>query len=580
MKNLKKYFALFACMFLVTHMAVSQQVTRNEAINAAVSALHIKGDKNTSFSDMDSVFVMNKNNHTLLYEVRFKNGETVLLSGNKACLPILGYYKVTKRNAPILSQKDAIPEGLQDILRDYAHQNEECFKTREPMASHAYWDTLLLFNPERNNRAMLSTIVLPMLTTHWGQNESNDTDPQYVAYYTYNYYAPQGVNCTRCAAGCSAVAMAQIVKYWTYPQGVPEWCYTTDYAWNNMPDAIIYKNNNNFSVQRDAVATLIADCGTAMNMNYCSNSNCSSSTYWIDQITDAFHRFGYNDAYDYKESQCANHTEWVNKVALDMFNGYPVFYTAKGYDGTDSIGHAFVCHGYVTLNNITKYFYINWGWNGLYDGAFTLENLNPSSTYNLHHEAVFNIYPSYFWSNIYMECNQTFYSGTNKAFVTQGVFSNSGYNYIINSGAEVEINGASINLTNGFHAAEGSVFRAKIAPCSNSSNYLTGEDEILAQNQTAQDSIPTTKSLQQLAETPSGVSVYPNPVTGTLHIALFNPEETVKQVVVTNLLGNIVLQQDNLPDGTINTTPLANGMYIARICTIDGKTYHAKFVKK
>ena len=86
--------------------------------------------------------------------------------------------------------------------------------------------------------------------------------------------------------------------------------------------------------------------------------------------------------------------------------------------------------------------------------------------------------------------------------------------------------------------------------------------------------------MQKMSVTPSGVSVYPNPVTGTLHIVLLNPEESVKQVLVTNLLGNVVLQQDDLPDGTINTTPLANGMYIARICTIDGKTYHAKFVKK
>ena len=95
-----------------------------------------------------------------------------------------------------------------------------------------------------------------------------------------------------------------------------------------------------------------------------------------------------------------------------------------------------------------------------------------------------------------------------------------------------------------------------------------------------QDTIPPFKSMQKMSVTPSGVSVYPNPVTGTLHIVLLNPEESVKQVLVTNLLGNVVLQQDDLPDGTINTTPLANGMYIARICTIDGKTYHAKFVKK
>ena len=152
--------------------------------------------------------------------------------------------------------------------------------------------------------------------------------------------------------------------------------------------------------------------------------------------------------------------------------------------------------------------------------------------------------------------------------------------YQIPSGASSEYKAhEEVLLRDGFYAAEGCDFYAHIVPCG-----LCGDnsDNLQSSEMNSEDNSipPVIKSLQQKAALPSGVSVYPNPVTGTLHIALLNPEESVKQVLVTNLLGNVVLQQDNLPDGTINTTPLATGMYIARISTADGKTYHAKFVKK
>ena len=58
-------------------------------------------------------------NHTLMYEVIFDNGWGVLLSGSKACLPVLGYYE-TKRTQSIFA--DDVPCGLQDMLENYKQQ--------------------------------------------------------------------------------------------------------------------------------------------------------------------------------------------------------------------------------------------------------------------------------------------------------------------------------------------------------------------------------------------------------------------------------------------------------------------------
>ena len=70
---------------------VCQQVTIQEATNAAVNTMRYYGRNNISNSSIDSVYSMVNQGDTLLYEVHFESGETVLLSGHKACEPVLGY---------------------------------------------------------------------------------------------------------------------------------------------------------------------------------------------------------------------------------------------------------------------------------------------------------------------------------------------------------------------------------------------------------------------------------------------------------------------------------------------------------
>ena len=52
---------------------------------------------------IDTVYTLtNSRNNTLMYECRFNDGKAVLMSGSKACIPVLGYYnsfsKITFKN--------------------------------------------------------------------------------------------------------------------------------------------------------------------------------------------------------------------------------------------------------------------------------------------------------------------------------------------------------------------------------------------------------------------------------------------------------------------------------------------------
>ena len=72
-------------------------------------------------SSILSVNSKSKGDTVLIYEILFRSGEMVLLSGNKSCIPILGYSLPTTTSMPqsILDNYSDIPYGLQDMLTEY-----------------------------------------------------------------------------------------------------------------------------------------------------------------------------------------------------------------------------------------------------------------------------------------------------------------------------------------------------------------------------------------------------------------------------------------------------------------------------
>ena len=555
----------------------AQQATQIEVTNAAINTLMYESDLGLYYStdSVDNIYTKSLNGNVVLYEVHFTNGSSVLLSGSKSFIPVLAVLssETDDPTASLLNNYANLPDVLKDIIDTYAEAIDSIFNSATTNDYLYEWNILQQYNP--NTYKSGTNSVGPLLTTKWGQDESNNGSANAYNYYvTKTSYSCGGETAAKCPAGCVAVAMAQIMRYWSYPQVFPYKC--SQYVWSDMPDKL-KTTDSYYDFYRKAVSRLIQDCAASVNMRYCAFGRCGSEAR-DDSVAIALKLYyGYSNV-EHKLKNNYSSSVWESMLRQDLDNGFPIYYRGDSKKGRG--GHAFVCDGYkkIACNSEYKY-HFNFGELGNGNGWFIINNGGNLYRFEFFYNqaATFNCYPTNCWKNIIMECDKTYSAGFSETYSADSVFSNAGHNYIINSGANINLTaGHEIYLSNGFYVAEGSSFTATIAPCGDAKSMDEGGD-LISQ---PQDSIPTTKSLQKQVVTPSGVSVYPNPVTGTLHIALLNPKESVKQVLVTNLLGNVVLQQDNLPDGTINTTPLATGMYIARICTVDGKTYHAKFVKK
>ncbi len=278
----------------------------------------------------------------------FNKGERgfVVVSADDAFSPILGY----SDNGAF--DYDAAPPQLKWWLGEYASQGAYALKNANLSS---------LAGRSASTRAALPQIE-PLVKTKWGQNEP------------FNLDCPEDGG-GRSVTGCVATAMAQIIKYHGYPtQGKGEHSYqwndevlsfnygeaTFDYA--NMLDEY---DGTATEEQRKAVAQLMYACGVGVNMNYSSYMS-GAGDYGIPF---AFvNLFNYDSGVKYVKRSYYTTEEWENLVYSELEAKRPVIYGGQAPEG----GHEFVCDGYDE-----GYFHINWGWNGSYDGYFSLSNLLP-----------------------------------------------------------------------------------------------------------------------------------------------------------------------------------------------------------
>ena len=357
-----------------------------------------------------------------------------------------------------------------------------------------------------------------------------------------------------------------------------------------MPDKLIKNNNPNYVTQRDATSTLIKHCGMISNTNYCSGFNndpCASSNT-IYNSKNGFHTYGFADADIVTRGN--DDAAWSNMVFQELFNNRPVYYTAYQTSSWDG-GHAFICDGYCKDASNNEYFYFNWGWNGNHNFySLTLSDLAPPGhSFNHHHQAIINIYPTNCFQNIIMECDNDFAHTAIRSFSAVNDFQNNYHLYRIRSGAKVYLHaGHEIILSDGFFAETGSNFCASIAPCGATMGFTpdnladTGTDTLSADTLATPKFLPTPVSIADDA----ALTVYPNPAGDLLHIEL-SGGGGIASVALYDLQGRMVTgagAHAGAPQpGTTTTVNLRNvpaGVYLLRVRDAEGKEYMRKIVKK
>lgn len=227
------------------------------------------------------------------------------------------------------------------------------------------------------------TSVLPLITTHWHQSSP------------YNNYAPVIVDGNvKTAAGCVAIAAAQVTYYWwrdnpqatlkdtpIYPYGGAPVTYSIPKGTPNEWELIKTKYNTDESFEsRDAVARLCYVIGTTSYLNYASSTG--------GQISDAAKAMSsqYGLVSDFLYHNNCTQEKWDSLMYEEVSKGRPVICS-----GTGSSGHAFILDGYDKETNL---YHINFGWGGKGDGYYPIDDSEYSmGGYRSNQSVVYNIHP-------------------------------------------------------------------------------------------------------------------------------------------------------------------------------------------
>ena len=304
---------------------------------------------------------------TQFYLMQNERGEGfVIVASDDRAMPVLGYSDHGTIDAATM------PDNFRMWLQIYEEEISAAVQAQLPQSAEtaAQWAAL---SAGTSLPARATTAVSPLLSTTWDQGSP------------YNSLCP-GSGWNKCPTGCVATAMAQVMKYWSYPQkGCGSHSYTctsynnqtlsadfgnTTYNWSSMP--------NNVTSSNTAVATLMFHCGVAVEMQYTTSG---SGAQTLDPYGNNYPSaeaafkcyFGYNSTLKGKRKDGFDESEWINMLKVELDAGRPVMYSGFDEDLTD--GHAFVCDGY----NSSNYFHFNWGWSGSNDGYFAVSSLNPGS---------------------------------------------------------------------------------------------------------------------------------------------------------------------------------------------------------
>jgi len=366
---------------------VSQNTAKQAALNfLANEASYVPSQPLTLVKSNSGIYIFSNDNCF------------VIISADDASDPILAYSTESG-----FKTENVSPE-VNYMLGNYSRQINFIVKNQvAPTNAIATRWTNLINNtmPQYKN----AVYITPLTKTNW------DQAPYYNDLCPYdNYYAQRTVT------GCVATAMAQVMKYWNYPAsgtgsnsysdnnyGTLSVTFSNDtYDWTNMPSKLTASNM--------AVATLMYDCGVAVDMSYGVASTGGSGAQVIPfggggrggngqkcAETALINNFGYysNTMKGLSRSSYPVDSVWMNLLETELSQKHPIIYS--GFDSAQD-GHCFVFDGYNTTHNL---FHVNWGWSGVYNGYFNINNLNPGAgqigagigSFNYDQQAILGIQP-------------------------------------------------------------------------------------------------------------------------------------------------------------------------------------------
>ena len=566
---------ILICLIAISSLACglyAQEYQTDEIQDIAFSFLnrHLQNAStrsNTATKQVSSVEAIIRNNSDYLYVVNAEDSAGWVIISNEKRYPTI----IAHADSGSFSyDKDILSPTLLCIL-------EQHMNAIDSTRTNEYGNVQSMSNNITLRSETFDGYTSPVLLaqnrwTQSGNNGANDENDEFDCNRVYNKFIPAShdISCGRAVVGCGAVAMAQIMSYWQWP----DYAFIRDtiiagvcsgdwnqrfYDWDNMPNAI---TSTTTIYQADAIAGLLRDCAYASNTVFWDSTwlHDSGSSALIGNINTALKNdFGFhtNRVHEYS---------WTDMEAIlcqEIDAKRPVLCQAwENTDSTDLSGHSFVIDGYKTLftdGELITQFAINWGWgqsrsnieyvnldfNG-YDGNRTfLTEIYPKC--ELREDDIFLSEEDY----ILEDEKRMYYSGNDL------IVSSNNNSIVVNNGGRFIVKAANqVRLKNGFHAKSGSNVHITIHP-------LPCDNPIYATSNT---------SLQRIAPNIQD-DTDPTDEVATSN-ALENIEnEMIQSTAIYTISGQLLQTIDG---GQSDAAHLPNGMYILQHRMSDGSTRSKK----
>ncbi len=371
-------------LFIIILFMCSQQFVFSEFVTpgkAQTVARHFYFEKFNFFKSIDYIDLkisdinpIYKDDVLLYYIFTIRDHGFIIISGDDIAFPVVGY-SFDQQNI----EQGKSPEFL-TWMEQYEKQLLE-IKTRNLKATpeiSKVWQYYVDDDPAKFKTEKKGKGILPLLISLWGQG----------AYYNAMCPADPEGSGGHALAGCVAIAMAQVMYYYRYPEtGDSSHGYECDYGyefadfenthykWDEMVNSI-------YNLENNAIAELIYHVGVSLEMNY-GTTGSGSNTYDTPDALKNFFRYSNDASYIMRSNQTIS---FKDSLINDLDQKRPLIYRG----GDIMASHSFVCDGYQD----STFFHFNWGWNGSWNGYFYIDNLNPAG-YNLTYgqAAVINIHP-------------------------------------------------------------------------------------------------------------------------------------------------------------------------------------------
>ncbi|MBR1498096.1 MAG: C10 family peptidase [Bacteroidaceae bacterium] len=359
-------FAILATVLCPPTQAFAKVVTESQAARIAQRLMSVPGkrlvkkrvtDGSTGSSDLPYYIFTGNDGRGF-----------AIIAADDVARPILGYSSDAE-----LTADGELPVPMQQWLTDISKQIQKAQESgaRQSAAVAEQWESYSTGNT-----------VVQLETAKWGQSA-----PFFNA-------CPSDQD-MKCLAGCVPVAYSILMKYYRYPQAgkgetlqyvtnklkldVPSRSLEHEYDWDDMP--MQYISGEYTSAQADKVATLLADLGAAIQVEYTTDN----TTGFPGRGT-LLNNFGYHPGITRLKSMYTAE-EWDELLQKELDMNRPIIYRAENTDGG---GHAFILDGYTDGG----YYSVNWGWAGNYNGLYALDAMTAGKNdYSSNQSAHLNTVP-------------------------------------------------------------------------------------------------------------------------------------------------------------------------------------------